>query len=61
MKMGFAWDYTTWLNLVLLVPAAVLVGRFLTTGGPKMLQMMESPHGGHEGMTHGGGEGAVHR
>ena len=42
MRMGFAWDYTTWLNLVLLVPAAVLVWRFLTTGGPKMLEMMDS-------------------
>ncbi len=43
MGMGFAWDYTTWLNLVLLVPAAILVWRFMTTGGPKMLRMMQSP------------------
>ena len=40
--MDFAWDYTTWLNLALLVPAGVLTWRFLTTGGPKMLRMMES-------------------
>ena len=40
MGTGFAWDYTTWLNLALLIPAAVLVWRFMTTGGPKMLKMM---------------------
>lgn len=43
MQMGFAWDYTTWLNLILLVPAAALVWRFFTTGGPKMLRMMDAP------------------
>ena len=51
MGTGFAWDYTTWLNLALLIPAAVLVWRFMTTGGPKMLKMMQSPgpHGGEDG------------
>ncbi len=44
MTMGFAWDYTTWLNLILLVPAAALLWRFCVTGGPKMLKMMEKPH-----------------
>ena len=53
MSLGFAWDYTTWLNLVLLVPAAALLWRFMITGGPKMLKMMEQPsgrcrHGAHE-------------
>jgi uncharacterized membrane protein YraQ (UPF0718 family) len=43
MGMGFAWDYTTWLNLALLAPTAVLIWRFLTTGGPGMLRMMEMP------------------
>ena len=47
MTMRFAWDYTTWLNLLLLVPAAVLVWRFLTTGGPDMLRMMKHPGGEH--------------
>lgn len=51
MQMGFAWDYTTWLDLLMLIPAALLLWRFLTTGGPKMLEMMESPAGGHD---HGG-------
>jgi uncharacterized membrane protein YraQ (UPF0718 family) len=34
------WNYTTVLNIVLLVLAAALVWRFLTTGGPKMLAAM---------------------
>lgn len=32
--------YTTYLNVVFLILAAVLVWRFLRTGGPKMLKMM---------------------
>ena len=54
--VGFAWDYTAWLNLALLVPAALLVWRFLATGGPKMLRMMESsgPDHPHGRMTHPG-------
>jgi uncharacterized protein len=38
-----SWNYTTWLNIVFLVLAAVLVGRFLRTGGPAMLRMMNAP------------------
>jgi uncharacterized membrane protein YraQ (UPF0718 family) len=34
------WNYTTWLNIVLLGVAAVLVVRFARTGGPHMLRMM---------------------
>ena len=62
MRMGFAWDYTSWLNLAFLVPAAVLVWRFLSTGGPKMLQMMESasPHEEHNSLAHGSGSSAPH-
>jgi hypothetical protein len=39
------WNYTTVLNIVFLLLAAVLIWRFLKTGGPKMLRMMESPAG----------------
>ena len=55
IRMGFAWDYTTWLNLILLPAAAALVWRFMTTGGPRMLQMMQSPspHGEPVSETHG--------
>ena len=43
-------SYTTWLNIVFLGLAALLVWRFLKTGGPEMLRMMnqaapaEAPH-----------------
>jgi uncharacterized membrane protein YraQ (UPF0718 family) len=50
-------NYTTVLNIVFLVLAALLVWRFFTTGGPKMLRHMSSsdhrnqtgsvPHQGH--------------
>jgi uncharacterized membrane protein YraQ (UPF0718 family) len=36
-------NYTTVLNAVLLVLASVLVIRFLRTGGPEMLKMMDEP------------------
>jgi hypothetical protein len=36
------WNYTTILNLVFLVLVAVLVIRFLRTGGRQMLQMMDA-------------------
>jgi hypothetical protein len=38
--MGVSWDYTTWLNIVFLVLALVLVVRFVRTGGGMMLKMM---------------------
>jgi len=37
------WNYTTWLNIVFLVLAAVLVWRFFKTGGLAMLRMMNKP------------------
>jgi hypothetical protein len=37
---GFAWNYTTWLNLGFLVLAGFLLWRFLRTGGPEMLRHM---------------------
>ncbi|MEU4097559.1 permease [Streptomyces sp. NPDC026673] len=37
---GVHWDYTTWLNIAFLALAAVLLVRFLTTGGRRMLRMM---------------------
>ncbi len=36
-------NYTTVLNILFLLLAAVLVVRFLRTGGPKMLRMMDQP------------------
>jgi hypothetical protein len=37
---GVSWDYTTWLNIVFLLLAAVLTARFARTGGGMMLRMM---------------------
>ena len=37
---GISWDYTTWLNIVFLLLAAVLIARFARTGGGPMLKMM---------------------
>jgi uncharacterized protein len=39
------WNYTTWLNIAFLALAALLVWRFLKTGGPEMLRMMNKPAG----------------
>ncbi len=49
---GPTWNYTTALNIVFLGIAAVLVLRFLRTGGPAMLRMMSTPgpdHSAHQG------------
>jgi hypothetical protein len=40
---SISWNYTTWLNMVFLLVAALLVWRFLKTGGPNMLRMMNRP------------------
>ncbi|MGW1552345.1 permease [Streptomyces sp. NPDC002346] len=37
---GVSWNYTTWLNIAFLILAAVLLVRFLRTGGLTMLHMM---------------------
>jgi uncharacterized membrane protein YraQ (UPF0718 family) len=55
MHAGISWNYTTWLNIVFLALAAVLVARFMATGGIPMLRMMGgSPDAEHEhhGHTH---------
>src|SRR5438552_4929292 len=43
VETAIAWNYTTWLNIAFLALAAVLVWRFLTTGGPEMLRMVNKP------------------
>jgi uncharacterized membrane protein YraQ (UPF0718 family) len=40
IEQGFAWNYTTWLDIGFLALAALLVWRFLRTGGPEMLRQM---------------------
>ena len=48
MTDGVRWNYTTWLNIVFLVLAAVLVVRFMRTGGMAMMRMM---NGGPDDMA----------
>ena len=54
-----AWNYTTFLDLVFIALIAVMLWRFLTTGGPQMIRAMSQPGGGghahvdHEHMDHG--------
>ncbi len=40
MQAGITWNYTTWLNIAFLLIAAVLIARFVTSGGMPMLRMM---------------------
>jgi uncharacterized protein len=53
MEAGISWNYTTWLNIVFLALAALLVARFVITGGIPMLRAMggspdaEDGHGHH--------------
>ena len=49
---GLSWNYTTVLNIVFLAVAAVLVLRFLRTGGPAMLRLMNTPEEVMAGMDH---------
>ena len=43
VEAHITWNYTTWLNIGFLVLAALLVWRFLKTGRPEMLRMMNKP------------------
>ena len=57
LEPHISWNYTSVLNLVFLALAALLVWRFMRTGGRPMLAMMNgSPddpnHEGHEGHDH---------
>ena len=43
ITQGIQWNYTTILNIIFLALAAVLVIRFIRTGGVPMLRMMSTP------------------
>jgi uncharacterized protein len=49
VEASVTWNYTTWLNIAFLVAAALLIWRFLKTGGPEMLRMMNKPTERHAG------------
>ena len=54
---GVAWDYTTWLNIAFFLLAAVLLVRFVRSGGLPMLRMMNgAPDAPHDHGAHGGHE-----
>jgi uncharacterized protein len=40
MEATISWNYTTWLNIAFLILAAILVFRFVTSGGMPMVRMM---------------------
>ncbi len=48
---GIHWNYTTVLNIIFLVLAAILVIRFIRTGGVGMLKMMDRPEHEEDGTT----------
>ena len=52
MEERITWNYTTWLNIAFLVVAAVLVVRFVRTGGIAMLTMMGGSPGGDDEAGH---------
>lgn len=43
IEPSVTWNYTTFLNIGFLMLAALLIFRFLRTGGPNMLRMMSRP------------------
>jgi uncharacterized membrane protein YraQ (UPF0718 family) len=43
VEAAITWNYTTWLNIVFLLLAVLLVWRFMRTSGPAMLRMMNRP------------------
>jgi len=43
VEAAVTWNYTTWLNVVFLILATLLVWRFMKPGGPAMLRMMNAP------------------
>ena len=40
MQAAISWNYTTWLNIAFLILAAILIVRFVTSGGLPMVRMM---------------------
>jgi uncharacterized membrane protein YraQ (UPF0718 family) len=58
---GISWNYTTWLNIVFLLAAAVLLVRFARTGGIAMLRMMGGPADAtHDHAAHAHHDHAAH-
>jgi len=52
VEASISWNYTTWLNIVFLILAAVLVWRFFRTGGREMLRIMNGPPSSPSAASH---------
>jgi len=52
VEVSITWNYTTWLNIAFLVLGSFLIWRFLKTGGPEMLRMMNRPGSAGHGHAH---------
>jgi uncharacterized membrane protein YraQ (UPF0718 family) len=52
IEAGISWNYTTWLNLALPAITAILLVRFVRSGGLPMLKMLggspDADHGHHD-------------
>jgi uncharacterized membrane protein YraQ (UPF0718 family) len=59
MQHGITLNYTTVLDVIALAVSAVLIWRFMRTGGPEMLAHMESP-GDHDHACHQHGHAHHH-
>jgi uncharacterized protein len=59
VEASISWNYTTALNMLFLVLAAIFLWRFFRTGGAGMLRMMGGSPPGHEGHEEGHGH-AMH-
>jgi uncharacterized membrane protein YraQ (UPF0718 family) len=51
IEAGISWNYTTWLNIVFLTLTAILLVRFVRSGGLPMLKMMGGSPDGHAHRT----------
>jgi uncharacterized membrane protein YraQ (UPF0718 family) len=54
IEESIRWNYTTYLNIVFLAVAVILVIRFLRTGGPEMLRMMSGSGRNSKGHSESG-------
>jgi hypothetical protein len=52
VETSITWNYTTILNIIFLAIGAVLVWRFVKTGGPDMLKQMNRPISHHISEKH---------
>jgi uncharacterized membrane protein YraQ (UPF0718 family) len=58
LDTGFSWDANTWLDITAIAASALLLMRFLRTGGVSMLKAMNATSHAHGSMHHGAPAGA---